>query len=108
MIRIFLHSALLALFVSLVSAVPPAAQAQIYLPGAEPAIPAKDTTLTIHVQRLAPGVFAAKLSYGWAGWVELPEGILVIDSGMADSAGAALADTIRARSPRKPFRYLVL
>jgi cyclase len=60
------------------------------------------------VNRLAPGVYAAKLSYVWTGWVELPDGILVIDSGMADSAGAALADTIRARSPGKPFRYLVL
>ena len=99
--------ALLALGVSL-AFVPPRARAQIYLPGAEPYIPPKDSTLTIKVSRLAPGVFAAKLSYVWTGWVELPDGILVVDSGMADSAGMALADTIRARSPKKPFKYLVL
>jgi glyoxylase-like metal-dependent hydrolase (beta-lactamase superfamily II) len=107
-IRIFIPIALFALFVSLASILPAAAPAQIYMPGAEPGIPPKDTTLTIRVSRLAPGVYAAKLSYVWTGWVELPDGILVIDSGMADSAGVALADTIRARSPNKPFKYLVL
>jgi len=80
----------------------------LYLPGAEPPIPPKDSTLAIRVQQLAPGVYAAKLSYVWTGWVELPDGIMVIDAGMADSVGAALADTIRARSPKLPFRYLVL
>jgi cyclase len=84
------------------------AGAQVYLPGAAPPIPPKDSTLTIQVKKLAAGVYAAKLSFVWTGWVELPEGILVIDAGMADSAGTALADTIRARSPGKPFRYLVL
>jgi len=84
------------------------APAQVYLPGAEPYIPPKDSVLTISVKKLAAGVYAAKLSYVWTGWVELPDGILVIDAGMADSAGSALADTIRARSPGKPFRYLVV
>jgi glyoxylase-like metal-dependent hydrolase (beta-lactamase superfamily II) len=107
-IRIFIHSALFALIVSVASLAPAPTSAQVYLPGAEPTIPPKDTTLTIHVSRLAPGVYAAKLSYVWTGWVELPDGILVIDSGMADSAGVALADTIRARSPKRPFKYLVL
>ena len=87
----------------------PGASAQVwYQPGAESAIPPKDTTLTIRVHPLAKGVFAAKINYVWTGWVELPDGIMVIDAGMADSAAAALADTIRARSPNLPFRYLVL
>jgi glyoxylase-like metal-dependent hydrolase (beta-lactamase superfamily II) len=101
---------LAALFVCLASpfASRPATAQTFYLPGGEPPIPPKDSTLTIRVQQLAPGVYAAKLSFVWTGWVELPDGILVIDSGMADSAGTALADTIRARSPNRPFRYLVL
>ena len=103
-----LSIALLALFVSLITTLSAPARAQIYLPGAEPFVPPKDSTLTIKVSRLAPGVYAAKLSFVWTGWVETPEGILVIDSGMDDKAGAALADTIRARSPNKPFKYLVL
>lgn len=104
--RIYLYSALLALLVSFAGAGP--AHAQIYLPGAEPYVPPKDTTLSIRVSRLAPGVYAAKVNFVWSGWVELPDGILVIDSGMADSAGTALADTIRARSKNRPFKYLVL
>lgn len=107
-IHISIHTAIFALIVSFACLAPAPAPAQVYLPGARPTVPPKDTTLTIQVNRLAPGVYAAKLSYVWTGWVELPDGILVIDSGMADSAGAALADTIRARSPGKPFRYLVL
>ena len=39
-----------------------------------------DTTATIAVEQLAPGVYAAKMSYVWTGWVELPDGILVIDT----------------------------
>lgn len=106
-IRNCIHIALFALFVSL--ALAPGASAQtVALPGGKPYIPPKDTTLAIRVHKLAPGVYAAKVDFVWTGWVELPDGILVIDSGMADSAGVALADTIRARSPRKPFRYLVL
>ena len=101
---------LAALFVCLASpfASSPASAQTFYLPGGKPQIPPKDSTLTIRVRRLAPGVYAAKLSYVWTGWVELPDGILIIDSGMGDKAGAALADTIRARSPHRPFRYLVL
>lgn len=105
-IRIFLYHALLAVAVSFVA--PQIAPAQVYLPGAEPYIPPKDSTLSIRVSRLAPGVYAAKVNFVWAGWVELPDGILVIDSGMSDSAGVALADSIRARSKGKPFQYLVL
>jgi glyoxylase-like metal-dependent hydrolase (beta-lactamase superfamily II) len=107
-IRISIRTAILLLIVSVACLASIPASAQTYLPGARPTVPPKDTTLAIQVNRLAPGVYAAKLSYVWTGWVELPDGILVIDSGMADSAGAALADTIRARSPGKPFRYLVL
>jgi cyclase len=106
-IRNRIHIALLALFVSL-AIVPPASAQTVALPGGRPYIPPKDTTLAIHVHKLAPGVYAAKVDFVWTGWVEMPDGILVIDSGMADSVGVALADTIRARSPRKPFRYLVL
>jgi cyclase len=105
-IRILFVAALFACFASAVTS--SHGQAQIYLPGGEPPIPPKDSTLTIRVKQLAPGVYAAKLSYVWTGWIELPDGIMVIDAGMADSAGAALVDTIRARSPKQPIRYLVL
>src|SRR5678816_222320 len=70
-----------------------------------PGIP--DTTVTIEVKPLAAGVYAAKISYVWTGWVELPDGILVIDTGFNESAGRALADTIRARSGNRPIRYVV-
>jgi cyclase len=81
-----------------------------YLPGAEP--PAKmpaahDTTITIEVHSLAPGVFAAKVNYVWTGWVELPGGPLLIDSSTDERTAAALADTIRARSGPKPVQYVV-
>ncbi|MGE5175124.1 MAG: MBL fold metallo-hydrolase [Hyphomicrobiales bacterium] len=99
--------AALTLLLSLGLAGPSPAE-QVYLPGAKPAIPPKDSTLTITVRPLAPGAYAAKVNTVWTGWVELPDGILVVDATMADSAGAALADTIRARSPGKPFEYLVL
>ncbi|HEX7078571.1 MAG TPA: MBL fold metallo-hydrolase [Candidatus Eisenbacteria bacterium] len=103
------RSALLALSLLIpVLALASPAGAQLYMPGAKPAVPPKDSTLTIRVRKLAPGVFAAKVNYVWTGWVELPEGILVIDASMADSSGKALADTIRSRSPGLPFRYLVL
>jgi len=68
---------------------------------------ANDTTVTISVDRLAPGVYAAKVSYVWTGWVELADGILVIDTGFSETAGRALADTIRARSGSAPIRYVV-
>lgn len=66
-----------------------------------------DTTVTISVDPLAPGVYAAKVSYVWTGWVELGNGILVIDTGFSEAAGRALADTIRARSGPMPIRYVV-
>ncbi len=66
-----------------------------------------DTTLTIAVEPLAPGVYAAKVSYVWTGWVELGDGILVIDTGFSEQGARALADTIRARSGRLPIRYVV-
>jgi glyoxylase-like metal-dependent hydrolase (beta-lactamase superfamily II) len=66
-----------------------------------------DTTVTISVTPLAPGVYAAKISYVWTGWVELGNGILVIDTGFDEEAGRALADTIRARSGPMPIRYVV-
>ena len=90
---------------------PPAAAQTTYLPGAEP--PAKkkaagqDSTITIEVHHLAPGVFAAKVNYVWTGWVELPGGPLLIDSALDERTAAALADTIRARSGPKSVQYVV-
>jgi cyclase len=66
-----------------------------------------DSTVTITVQPLAPGVYAAKVSYVWTGWVELPDGVLVIDAGFNGESARALADTIRARSGELPIRYVV-
>ena len=80
-----------------------------YMPGAEPPHEhqAADSTLHVQVVPLAPGVFAAKVDYVWTGWVELPEGILLIDSSMSDSTAAVLADSIRARSGPMPVKYVV-
>ena len=90
------------------SHVGPSSAQTTYMPGAEPPKPtASDTTLHIQVVPLARGVYAAKVSYVWTGWVELPEGILLIDSSMSDSTAAALADTIRARSGPIPVKYVV-
>ena len=97
------------LILLLLGAAAPSARAQLwYMTGAEPPLVPKDSTVTIRVHSVAPGVFAAKVNYVWTGWVELSDGLLVIDAAMAESAGVALADTIRARSPNRPFRYLVL
>jgi glyoxylase-like metal-dependent hydrolase (beta-lactamase superfamily II) len=71
----------------------------------KPGLP--DTTISISVTPLAPGVYAAKVSYVWTGWVELPDGILVVDTGFSMAAGHALADTIRARSGKLPIRTVV-
>ena len=51
----------------------------------------RDTTLTVTVSPLAPGVYAAKVNYVWTGWVELPEGILLIDSGLDSRTAEVLA-----------------
>jgi glyoxylase-like metal-dependent hydrolase (beta-lactamase superfamily II) len=67
-----------------------------------------DSSITITVHRLAPGVYAAKNNFVWNGWVELPKGILVVDGGYDRASAEALADTIRARSGGRPFRYLVV
>jgi cyclase len=105
----WLHATLASLVIALTLSTTPAARAQdVYLPGAETIPPPKDSTLTIRVRPLAPGVFAAKVNFVWTGWVELSDGILVIDATFADSTAAALADTIAARSPGKKIRYLVL
>ena len=102
-----LASLLLALTLAIVST---PAKSQVIKMG-PPEAPKKpetnDTTVTISVQRLAPGVYAAKVSYVWTGWVELPDGILVIDTGFSEYAGRTLADTIRARSSAIPIRYVV-
>ena len=86
------------------------ARAQIYKMGApDQHLQAKgiDTTITVSVQELAPGVYAAKMSYVWTGWVELPDGILVIDTGLNERGARMLADSIRARSGSRPIRYVV-
>lgn len=107
-LRILLGTLLLAAVACSFTGVSAHAQGVRYLPGAGPAVAPKDSVFRIEVHKLSTGVYAAKLGYVWAGWVELPEGLLVIDAGMADSVGRAFADTIQARSPGKPFRYLVL
>lgn len=99
--------ALLA-FVTIWSASRVSAQTS-YMPGAGPTQQhaPSDTTLHIQVFPLASGVYAAKVDYVWTGWVELPEGILLIDASMSDSTAAALADSIRGRSGRIPVKYVV-
>jgi len=100
-------SLLLAL---LIAALSNPAGAQVYEmgpPHPQPGQGAIDTTVTIAVQTLAPGVYAAKVSYVWTGWVELGDGILVIDTGFSEQCARALADTIRARSGPLPIRYVV-
>lgn len=67
-----------------------------------------DTTLTISVRPLAPGVYAAKVRYGWVGWIEQGDGITLVDATMDDRAAAALEDSIRARSGAKPIRYVIM
>ena len=88
----------------------PPARAQVYKLGQpDQHLQSKgiDTTFAITVQELAPGVYAAKLSYVWTGWVELGDGILLIDSGLNERWARALADSIRARSGPMPIRYVV-
>ena len=101
----------LALALALGLAAPHQASAQTYyFPGAEPPRPAPtsgDSTITIKVETLAPGVYAAKVLHVWTGWVELPEGILVVDTGPNYRAGSALGDTIRARSGARPIKWVV-
>lgn len=110
-IRLFRPAAALAAIAvtaALTASAPPArAQHFQYMPGAEPNYHDTPDTLSVEVKKLAPGVFAAKVRYVWTGWVELPDGILVIDSAMDEKSAMALADTITARSGRKPIRYLV-
>jgi cyclase len=107
-LRILFASLLFALVASSFTGVSARAQGVQYLPGAGPDVSPKDSVFIPQVHQLAKGVYAAKLGYVWAGWAELPDGILVIDAGMADSVGRAFADTIRARSPGQPLRYLLL
>ncbi len=94
-------------------AAPGPAQAQKYDWNGQPILRrpmkmAHDSLVVITVHRLAPGVYAAKNRFVWNGWIEMPDGILVIDGGYDARSAEALADTIRARSGRKPIRYLVV
>lgn len=95
------------LAVALGVAGPAGAQQVQYMPGAEPHHHDVPDTFSLEVKKLAPWVYAAKVRYVWTGWVELADGILVIDSAMDEKSAMALADTIRARSGPKPIRYLV-
>lgn len=109
-------SSLLTAFAALVvvclsSSAAPAQDGTSYMPGA-PQLSLRhdgppDTTITVTVSPLAEGVYAAKVNYVWTGWVELPEGLLLIDSGLDERTARVLADSIRARSGAKPFKYLV-
>jgi len=67
----------------------------------------KDSVIVIDVHPLAQGVYAAKVNFVWTGWVELPDGILMVDAAMNERAAMALADTVRSRSGDRPFRYVV-
>ena len=96
-----------ALLAILFAAGAPALAQLQYMPGAGPRQDDGPDTLSIEVKQLAPWVYAAKVRYVWTGWVELKDGILVIDSAMDETSAMALADTITARSGRKPFQYLV-
>jgi cyclase len=104
-----LASASLRVFAPAVFAAFPATlHAQVYVPGAGPSqyVPTSaDSAIT--VQKLAPGVYAAKVQYVWTGWVELPEGILLVNSSLDDQTAATLADSIRSRSGPKPVKYVV-
>jgi len=107
-------SSLLAISAVLALVSAPSAQAQpgtTYMPGspqlAHQNPGPRDTTITVTVTPLAPGVYAAKVNYVWTGWVELPEGLLLVDSGLDSRTAQVLADSIRARSGTKPFKYVV-
>jgi len=97
-----------ALALSAVLYTPHAAAQTTYLGGPPAGKEKPDTVLTISVRPLAPGVYAAKVRYGWVGWIEQGDGITLVDATMDEQAAAALEDTIRARSGSKPIRYLVV
>src|SRR5436853_2818637 len=109
MIKAHIRPILLAALLLLFLPAPPARATVIRmgLPPKDYRTTPVDTSVTIQVRRLAAGVYAAKVSFVWTGWVELPDGILVVDTGFSPSAGPALADTIRARSGARPIRYVV-
>jgi glyoxylase-like metal-dependent hydrolase (beta-lactamase superfamily II) len=69
---------------------------------------AHDSLIAITVHPLSKGVYAALNRFVWNGWIELPQGILVVDGGYDARSATALADTIRARSGPRPIRYLVV
>jgi glyoxylase-like metal-dependent hydrolase (beta-lactamase superfamily II) len=100
-----------AVAVCLFSSEAPAQSGTTYMPGApqlnQQRVGPPDTTTTVTVSPLADGVYAAKVNYVWTGWVELPDGLLLIDSGLDERTAKVLADSIRARSGSKPFKYLV-
>ena len=87
----------------------PDAAAQAWYMGQPPAGKEKpDTTLTITVRPLAKGVYAAKVRYGWVGWIEQGDGITLVDATMEDRTAGVLADTIRARSGAKQIRHVIV
>lgn len=99
---------LATLFVALLLLAARAGAQTFYLGGPPPPPAMADTTLTISVHPLKPGVFAAKVRYGWVGWIEQTDGIVLIDAGPDEYAASALADSIRAYSGAKPIRTIVL
>lgn len=66
-----------------------------------------DSAVTIEVHSLKAGVYAARVNYVWTGWVEIGDGILMVDAGFNEESAKALADTVRARSGPLPIRYVV-
>ena len=103
------HLLAVATLSALVLIHPTHASAQAWYMGQPPIEKQKvDTTLTITVHPLAKGVYAAKVRYGWVGWIEQADGITLVDATMEDRAAAMLADTIRARSGAKSIRHVIL
>jgi glyoxylase-like metal-dependent hydrolase (beta-lactamase superfamily II) len=86
----------------------PSAAAQTFYMGQVPEKAKVDTTLTITVHPLAPGVYAAKVRYAWVGWFEQGKSITLVDAAMDEQAGAALEDTIRARSGQLPIDHVII
>jgi glyoxylase-like metal-dependent hydrolase (beta-lactamase superfamily II) len=82
--------------------------AQTWHMGPAPEHAKPDTNLTISVHKVAVGVYAARVRYGWVGWIEQGKGIVLIDAAMDAYAAQALEDSIRAHSGAKPITHLVL
>ncbi len=96
------------LAVAALATAPAPASADTQYLGQAPSREKPDTTLTITVHPLAPGVFAARVRYGWVGWFEQGKTITLVDAAMDAQAAAALEDSIRARSGDLPIAHVII